>query len=233
VYQSAWDGQASQWEPPPSRMVSAGGGGTGGPGAPGLGGSTLVCTKQDQLGCCYDDKSGHPSGFPKCTWQRLSPGESTTITAAYKDGQKVTLPVPLTLTSVSPPAYATYDECLHSTLGFILSGTGMEEGHLVGNVAMYDLKTNGLWVGRGGGGEQLLVVGRDPSLTDRDGPPPSPTYTRWEGLCAPLKDAGFAASVEYFDQLDFELGGVQYQANFRTNPNGGVTGYYVLVQKGF
>jgi hypothetical protein len=237
VYQSAWDGQASQWEPPPSRMVGGGGGGGAGAGeGPGIGGGLSgysACTKQDQPNCCYDDKPGHPSGSPKCTWKRLSPGESTTITAGYKDGQKVTLPVPLTLTSVSPPAYATYDECLHATLGFILSGPGMEEGHLVGNIAMYDLKTDGLWVGRGGGGEQQLVVGRDTSTTDRDGPPPSPTYTRWEGLCAPLKEPGFAASVEYFDQIDFEIDGVKYTTDFRTNPNGAVTGYYVVVQKGF
>jgi hypothetical protein len=237
VYLSAWDGQASAWEVPPSRSVTNEDGGAGGPGGPGsgggLGGGYSACTKADQPNCCYDDKPGHPSGFPKCSWQRLSPGESTVITAAYKDNQPVMLPVPVTLTSVAPAAYGTYDDCLHATLGFVLSGQGMEEGRLVGNIAEYDLKTNGLWVGRGGGGEQELVVGRDSATTSRDGPPPSPSYTRWEGLCSPLKDPGFAASAEYFDQIDFEIDGVKYRTDFRTNPNGGVTGYYVVVQKGF
>jgi hypothetical protein len=235
IYQSAWDGQANQWEAPPSRVVSDNGGAGGGVGSGGglAGGGYPVCTKADQPNCCYDDKPGHPTGFPECTWQRLAPGESTTITAAYKGDQKVMLPVPVTLTSVSPAAFATYDECLHTPFGFVLSGPGMQEGRLVGNIAEYDVKTSGLWVGRGGGGEQQLVVGRDSDLTSRDGPPPAPDYTRGEGLCAPLMDAGYAGSVEYFDQLDFKIDGVDYRTDFRTNPNGVVTGYYVMVQKGF
>jgi hypothetical protein len=238
VYQSAWDGQASQWEPPPSRMVGAADGGlSGGVGGPtfggGLGGWTSVCTKSDQGNCCYDGKSGHPSGIPSCAWQRLAPGESTTISSAFKDGQKVKLPVPVTLTNVSPAAYATYDDCLKAPVGFVLSGAGMEEGELLGDIAHYDLKSNGTWQGRGGGGEIGLVAGRDPQGTGGDGGPASPSYTRHEGLCAPLKDTTFTGSIELFDQIDFEIGGVKYTTDFRANPNGGVTGYYVVVQKSF
>jgi hypothetical protein len=191
---------------------------------------TSVCTKPDQGNCCYDGKSGASTGVPSCAWQRLSPGESATVTSASRDGQQVMLPVPVTLTNVSPAAHATYDDCLHAPVGFVLSGAGMQQGELLGDVSHYDLKSDGTWQGRGGGGEMGLVAGRDPQGA---GPGAGPSYTGHEGLCDPLKDPAFAASIELFDEIDFQLDGVKYSTTLRTSPNGSVTGYYLVVQKGF
>jgi hypothetical protein len=194
---------------------------------------TSACTRPDQGNCCYDGKSGRPAGIPSCAWQRLSPEESTTISAAFRDGQQVKLPVPVTLTSVSPGGYVTYDDCLHTPVGFVLSGAGVEQGELIGNIAHYDLRSDGTWQGRGGGGEVGLVAGRDSQGDAGNGGAVMPSYTRHEGLCMPLNDPSFAASIELFDEIEFKIDGVKYSTAFRTNPNGTVSGYYVVVVKGF
>jgi hypothetical protein len=238
VYQGGWDGQATQWEVPPSRLVTGADGGVGAGGDPGLPGGSSgnlpVCTRDGQGHCCYEDKPGRPSGFPKCTWQRLSMGESTVITTAFKKDEKVTLPVTVTLTGMTPATFASYEECVDAPIGFTLTGPGMEEGRLGGNINHYTLKTDGTWSGGGGGGQSGLVAGRNTLITSRDGaPPPSPGYTLHDGLCAPLKMADVTATIHVFDQIDFEIDGVEYQANFRNHPNGNVTAYYVLITKGF
>jgi hypothetical protein len=238
VYLSPWDGEATQWEVPPSRMVSESDGGPGAPGGPGIGGGfggwTTVCTKSDQPNCCYDGKMGRPTGIPNCGWQGLLPNESTTLVAGYKGDDKVTLPAGLTLTSVSPGKFTTYDECVHAPLGFVLSGAGMKEGHLVGDVYHYMIKKDGSWRGAGNGGTIGLVAGRDPQGSGGDGGPASPNYTLSDGLCKPLmEDPSYTASVVFMDQIDFTIDGVDYNTDFRRNPNGVVTGYYVVIQKGF
>jgi hypothetical protein len=236
LYQGAFDGQATEWEVPPSRAVTGADGGTGagGGGLPGgSAGNLPVCTKQDQGNCCYEDKPGRPFGNPQCTWQRLLPGESTVIMTAFKKDVKVTLPVVVTLTSVSPATFATYDDCVKAPLGFVLTAPGMKEDRLVGNVSHYDLKSDGTWVGRGGGGQSDLVAARDTEASGRDGGAPMPSYTLHDGLCKPLQGPEFTASIQVFDQIDFTIDGVEYSANFRSNPNGGVTSYYVVIDKGF
>jgi hypothetical protein len=235
VYQGAWDGQATEWEVPPARIVTGADGGTGsGGGGLGLGGGLPVCTKSGQTSCCYDDKPGHPVGTPKCGWQRLAPGESVVITAAFKKDQKVTLPVPVTLTSVSPAAFATYDECLKAPIGFVLSGPGIEEGSLGGDISHYHLEASGAWVGEGGGGQSGLVAGRDTQAGARDGGAPNPTYTLHEGLCQPLMASNVTASISLFDQVDFQIDGVDYRADFRSFANGGgASAFYVIIAKGF
>jgi hypothetical protein len=238
LYSSAFDGQATQWEAPPGRVVTGADGGVGAGGDPGLpgggpGGNLAVCTKDGQGNCCYDGKAGRPTGFPRCGWQRLAPNESAVITAAFKKDEKVTLPVTVTLTSVSPASFATYEECLNTPVGFVLTAPGMQEGRLVGDIFHYDLKSDGTWVGRGGGGQQQLVAGRDTTVTSRDGGAPAPDYTLSEGLCQPLKMAELTASIQVFDQIDFKIDGVEYTTNFSSNPNGGVTGFYAVIAKGF
>lgn len=237
IYQSAFDGQATEWEVPPARTVTESDGGPGGPGGPGfgggLGGWTSICTKSDQPNCCYDGKMGRPTGIPNCSWQRMAPNEATTITAAYKDDVKVTLPG-LTLTSVSPASFASFDECVHAPLGFVLSGAGLEQGELGGDVYFYNVKKDGSWRGAGDGGTLGLVAGRDPQGGGGDGGPASPNFTLSEGLCKPfMEDPSYVASVVFFDQVDFTLDGVKYDTDFRRNPNGVVTGYFVVIQKGF
>jgi hypothetical protein len=238
VYQSAFDGQATEWEVPPARTVTESDGGPGGPGglggpgfSGGLGGWTSICTKSDQPNCCYDGKMGRPTGIPNCTWQRLAPNESTTITAGFKDDVKVMLPVPLTLSSVSPAAFASYDECTKAPLGFVLVGMGLEEGHLVGDIYYYNLKKDGSWRGVGDGGTIGLVAGRNPQ---GDGGAVTPNYTLSDGLCKPLmEDPSNVGFVVFFDQVDFKIDGVKYTTDFRQNPNGVVTGFYAVIQKGF
>jgi hypothetical protein len=242
VYQAAWDGEASQWEVPPARSVSApeAGSGSGGPGAGGGGfvgggGSASdlpVCTKQDQLNCCYDDQPGHPYGIPKCTWQRLTPGASVTITALYKDDKKVTAPVALQLTSATPGAFATPDECRSTPVGFILSGPGVEDRNLTSTISEYAIKADGSWVAQGGGATLGLVAGRDTQATG-DGGMSSPVETLGDALCKALTDFDYKASVQFFDGIDFSIAGEPYAAKFRVNPNGKATGYYVQIQRGF
>ena len=41
-----------------------------------------VCTKNDQPNCCYDGKKFY--GIPHCSWTRLGPGESVSITTAER-----------------------------------------------------------------------------------------------------------------------------------------------------
>jgi hypothetical protein len=243
VYLQAWDGEATQWEVPPARTVLApeAGSGTGGstPGGGGViggGGSASdlpVCTKQDQLRCCYDDQAGHPSGIPKCGWQRLVPGASVAITALYdKDDKKVTAPVGLQLTSASPGAFATLDECKSSRVGFILSGPGVEDRALTSTIRNYAVRADGSWVYQGGGATIGLIAGRDTQATD-DGGMTSPSEQVGEGLCKALTDHDYKASVEFFDGIDFTIGGEDYHAKFATSPNGSATGYYVQIQRNF
>jgi hypothetical protein len=227
------------WEVAPGRVVVGPDGastGEGGSGAPATGASHLgVCTKADQGNCCYDEKKG-PAGIPKCSWTRLGTGESTLIVSAFRGKDKVTLPVQLELASATPEAFASYDDCLNAPVGFVLRGPGLRQAPLVGDIAHFDLKTSGTWVGLGGGGQVGLVAARsttpDPST---DAGVPSPTYTLHDGLCAPLKDADVQASIQLFDQIDFTIDGVDYAANFNANPNGAamVTGYYVQIRKAF
>jgi len=241
VYQQPWNGQDSSWDPPPARVVSdrgsGGGAGAGVGQGSGGGGNLPVCTKSGQVNCCYDDKPGSPSGVPKCSWRRLAPGESTVVSTAFQMGPDVPVPLPVVvqLTSASPERFATYDECLNAPIGFVLSGPGLKEGRLGGDIQHYDLKTDGTWVGRGGGGQSGLVAGRDTEVTSRDGGAPAPSYTLHEGLCKPLMAPEFSASIQFFDQVDFTINGIEYRANFRSAPNGSakITGYYVVIQKGF
>jgi hypothetical protein len=202
-------------------------------GGPGGGSSyTTVCARMDQGNCCYDGKE--LSGIPQCGWRRLSRGETAAITSAYKDSAKVTLPAALQLAPEAPASFATHDECVHAPLGFVLSGAALVEEPLVGNIAHYSVQANGTWQGQGGGGQSGLVAASDTTITSRDGSQPAPSYTLSEGLCAPLRDGQAVALVQFFDQIDFTVEGVDYSANFRTHPNGSaVTGYYVLTEKGF
>jgi hypothetical protein len=234
-YQEAWDGQATEFEVPPARVVlvaDAGAGSGGGLGGGGSAGDLTACTRSGQANCCYEDKPGAPTGRPRCSWRRLGPGETTTIVAAFKGNEKITLPVAVTLSGATPARFTTYDDCLKAPVGFVLSAAGMKEGPLVGDISHFTLKTDGTWAGGGGGGASGFVVGRDPGAT-RDGGPPAPTYSLHEGLCQPLQTAEVAASIHFFDQVSFTLGGVEYRAHFDQHPNGGVTGYYVLVGKDF
>jgi hypothetical protein len=167
---------------------------------------------------------------------RLGPGQSVVISSAFQGNAKVTLPVAVELTSASPERFATYDDCLNAPIGFVLAGPGLREGSLVGDISHYDLRTSGTWVGRGGGGQSGLIAGRNTA----PGPLPdagvaSPTYTLHEGLCLPLKDTDMQASIQFFDQVDFTIDGVDYATRFDTNPNGAakVTGFYVQIEKGF
>jgi hypothetical protein len=235
---SSWDGAPKTWDPAPPRMVVGPDGGLhatdmGPVGGQGGGSSyTTICTRMDQPNCCYDGKE--LIGNPQCGWRRLSRGETAAITAAYKDSAKVTLPAALQLAAEAPASFATFDECVHKPLGFVLSGAALVEETLVGNISHYSVRANGTWQGHGGGGTSQLVAARDTTITSREGSQPAPTYELGEGLCAPLRDGEAVALIQFFDQIDFTVGGVDYSANFRTHPNGSeVTGYYVLTEKGF
>ena len=209
----------------------AGGTGPGGGGIIGGGGVGALprCTKSDQGNCCYDNVKLY--GTPNCTWQQIGAGQSVTVTAALKDTMKVALPVALTLTSAAHDKFATYEDCVNKPIGFVLRGPGLKEQTLIGNISHNNIKSDGTWTYQGGGGTQSLVAAQDTSAMSSK--MLMPTYTLSEGLCKPLKDASHIAAIAFFDQLEFTVDGVEYVANFRTNPNGGVTGYYVVVLKGF
>jgi hypothetical protein len=235
---TSWDGQVTQWEAAPSRVVvspdaAVGSGSTGGIGVGGGGTGTLpVCTKRDQGNCCYDGKM--LTGSPRCTWLRLGPGGSVTISEATRDGKKTTLPAPLTLTSVAPESFATYDDCIKTPLAFVLTGPGLKEGPLGGDIAHYDLKNTGVWVGRGGGGQSGLVAAVDPGAS-HDGRSPGPSYFLHEGLCEPLKAVDLTASIQYTDEIDFKIDGNDYtwKGDASSTDPAVVNGFYVVIQKGF
>jgi hypothetical protein len=240
VYQSAWDGEANQWEVPPARLVTAedaSGGGLLGPGlGGGIGGGGVgdlpTCTKMGQVNCCYGNQSGQPQGTPDCGWQRLVPSAAVAITALYKDDMKVTAPVALTLTSVSPLQFLTLDECMNAPVGFIVSGPGVQEGLLGSTIRHYTLLSDGTWKSEGGGGTIGLVAGRDTQATG-DGGMAMPKYTLDEGLCKLLMSAGATAAITFFDGITLQIGGESYEARFNTNPNGPAKGFYAVIQKGF
>lgn len=228
-----------QWEAPPGRTVidiDAGGTGSGGPGGTSSGGSgsLAACTKADQGNCCYQEDKGL-SGSPRCTWKRLGRGESVSITVVTHKGVKTTPPVPLQLTGAAPDRFASYEDCVNTPIGFVLSGPGLDEEQLGGGVSHFDVKTDGTWQYQGGGGTVGLAAARDTSNSvPPDGGPLTPRYTLGEGLCKPLRDmSGYSAAVAFTDQIDFHIGGEEYSVQLRSNPNGTVTGYYVVVQKGF
>jgi hypothetical protein len=238
AYLSSWDGEAPGWEGPPPRVVTGADGGVnagGGGGGLGAGGANnlVQCAKPGQGNCCWPVKNGQADGFPRCDWMPLGPGQSATITAAFKVDAPVTLPVPLSLTGASPSGFASFDECVKAVVGFTLSGPGLEEGQLVGDISHFTLGADGTWHGAGGGGTQSLVAAIDVQASNRDGGIAGPAYMVGEGLCKELMMMGRTAIIFYFDQIDFTLGGVDYRANFRSNPNGGVGGYYVVIARNF
>jgi hypothetical protein len=197
------------------------------------GGALPACTKSGQSNCCYDEAKTI-SGTPSCHWKQLTPGEAVTVSATFlHKGEKATLPVALTLSSATPGKFASYEECVNQPVGFVLSGAGLGERQLGSTIRHYDLKTDGTWRGQGGGATVGLVAGRDTSGSSLDGGPLSPKYTLQDGLCAPLKAADTAAVIEFLDQIDFNIAGVDYTLDFGLNKDGQATGYYVVVQKGF
>jgi hypothetical protein len=142
--------------------------------------------------------------------------------------------VPVQLTSASPAQFASADDCDNTPVGFVLSGPGVQEGRLGGDIAHFDLLASGAWQGRGGGGQLGLVAGRDTNPHNApDGGPPSPSYTLQSGLCTPEQGASVQAIVEVIHEIEFTLGGVAYTTNFDTNPNGTTTAYYVQVKKAY
>ena len=226
------------WDPPPPRSVVGpdGGVGSGGtdPGGSGTYGNMKVCTKQDQPNCCYDGKN--LSGIPMCGWRRISAGATAQITTTYKENEKVTLSTPLQLSTEVPDSFATYDDCVKVPVGFVLSGAALKERVLGSSIEHYMLLPDGTWHGQGGGATSGLVVAKDTQVTTRDGGQPEPTYELMAGLCDAFTDAKInaVALIQFFDQVDFTVDGVDYSANFRSNPSeGGATGYYILIEKGF
>jgi hypothetical protein len=233
VYQPAWDGEASQFEVPPARAVlaaDAGGGGAFGPGG-GSASDLPVCTKQDQLGCCYDNQ--RVFGLPRCGWQRLGSGAAVTITELWKDDKKVTAPVPLTLTAVGPDRFDSLEACANTPVGFVLSGPGVEDGELGSTITNYELRSNGAWATLGGGATVGLVAGRD-TAGSSDGGGNAPTFKFGATLCQPpTPDGTYRASIVLFDEIDFKLAGESYHAALKQSPNGAATAYYLLVDKGW
>ena len=230
-----WDAGGMSWDPAPPRNVVGPDAGLIGTGSGPSGSHSAVCAIEGQANCCYDGEKLR--GIPRCGWRRVSPGDSVTITSVYQDDQKVNLPVGLQLTAEVPANFATYEDCVNGPLGFVLSGPALEERPLLGNVEHYDLKPDGTWLYAGGGGQLGLVAASNTELSSRDGSRPLPSFRLSDGLCTPLRESKAVALIQFFDQIDFTLDGVDYRANFNTHANGEgegrVTGYFVLVEKGF
>jgi hypothetical protein len=234
-YSPRYEGQPTEWDAAPARTVVAVDGGGSGPGGGTVGGvgggSQQVCTKTGQTGCCYDDQPGHPRGFPLCGWQRLGPGDAVVVTALLdKDSKPIAAPDGLRLSSISPAQFASFDSCAKDPVGFVLSGTGITQGKLTGDLYIYSIKADGTWQVQGDGGSFGLISGSDPSAT---GTPPDVGYMLDAGTCAPFMDPATAAIAVFFDQIDFKVGDVVYHASFRARPNGGAIGYYAVMAKGY
>lgn len=230
------------WAPAPKPMVagspnaSSGGAATGSTGYGALG--LPRCPKatgsaRPTSACCY---APDEPGAPKCSWQRLETGQASAIGGTgFVDKMEAALPAGLILRGASPARLDSVEDCRKVPVGFVLAGPGLAERALSSSISHFAIKADGTWQNLGGGATSGLVAAENstPGFT-RDGGAPTPRYDLGAGLCDRLADAEVTALAELVVEIySLEVDGVKYDTHFARKPNGEITGYFVIIEKGF